>query len=181
MQVCPLCLVKNIEARFECATLFYCAAIVPRSLFNYQNFIIMKTNDLFNLANARVSLKNAKTPCAIVKSLYVFAEEKEGKDLKAILPAKKQDAIDLIATICEMYNVGGTRKVTIKGVEREFTIKFSADMFLRGICKLHNTDIEAAIKVEKAEKREAEKKAREEKRAAEKAEKEAAKVEKKAA
>lgn len=114
-------------------------------------------------------MKNANTPSAKVKFLYVLAQENGGEDLRAILPAKKDDAIKLIADVCKANNVGGTRTITHKdGTTTEQTIKFSADMFVRFLCKRQNDGARTLEKAAKAEKRAAEKAERDAKEAAEK-------------
>lgn len=76
------------------------------------------------LSEIRVLVKGCKTPSAIVKQMYVYAED--CKELKGVLP-KKQVLLNCIPTICEKYNVG-----TIKTTSRcSYTIKFSMDM----VCK----------------------------------------------
>lgn len=91
----------------------------------------------FNLSELRKAVKNAKTPCAIVKQLYVYAEE--NSELKKQLP-KKQALIDAIPSICETYNVGSEKVITMKsGAVRKYTIKFSLDMVLRYIAAGNKT------------------------------------------
>lgn len=128
----------------------------------------MKKQVLFSLAAVRNAVKNAKTPCALVKTLYVYAESEQGAELRAILPAKKQELIDKIPAICKAYNVGGTRTVKTKdGGERVQTIRFSIDMVLRYICGTHNTDVREQERAAKAEARAKAAKEREERKAAE--------------
>lgn len=137
----------------------------------------MKANQKVSLADVRNEWKNVKgTPCQIIKSFYAATEKGcvDVEVLRALLPAKRQDAIDLIPAICEAYNVGGKRVIKLKNGVRESTIKFSADMFLRYLVAKQN---EGAHAIEKAAKQ-----ARKAKEAAKKAEKKAAKkAEKKAA
>jgi len=129
----------------------------------------MKTNNkIFNLSAVRNAVKNAKTPCALVKTLYIYAESDQGAELRAILPAKKQNLIDKIPAICNAYNVGGTRTVKTKdGGERVQTIRFSIDMVLRYICSTHNSDVRDMERASKAEARAKAAKEREERKAAE--------------
>lgn len=142
----------------------------------------MKATQFVQLASVRASIKNANTPSAKVKFLYVLAQEKGGEELRALLPAKKDDAVALIADVCKANNVGGTRTINHQdGTTTEQTIKFSADMFVRYLCKQQNNGARTLEKAAKAEKRAAEKAERDAKKAAEQAAKEAAKAAKAAA
>ena len=107
------------------------------TFFIYQLIKIIFIMKTFNLSDLRKAVKNAKTPCAIVKQLYVYAEE--NSELKKQLP-KKQILIDAIPTICEKYNVGSEKVVTMKsGAVRKYIIKFSLDMVLRYIAAENKT------------------------------------------
>lgn len=134
---------------------------------------IMKANEFVKLSNVRESLKKAKTPCAIVKTLYVFAEQQGAESLAAILPKSKNDACALIPAVCELYNVGTAKECTKKdGTKAQRIIRFSADMFLRFLCAKQNEGAKAIEKAAKAAKKAKEDKARAEKKAKEQAEKE---------
>jgi len=133
----------------------------------------MKANQFVKLANVRESLKKAKTPCAIVKTLYVFAEQQGAEDLAAILPKSKNDACALIPEVCKMYSVGTEKEYTKKdGTKAVRVVRFSVDMFLRYLCAKQNEGAKAIEKAAKAAKKEKEDKARAEKKAKEQAKKE---------
>lgn len=133
----------------------------------------MKANEFVRLANVRESLKKAKTPCAIVKTLYVFAEQPCAEDLAAILPKSKNDACALIPDVCKLYNVGTEKEFTKKdGTKGVRIVRFSVDMFLRYLCAKQNEGAKAIEKAAKAAKKAKEDKKRAEKKAKEQAEKE---------
>lgn len=140
----------------------------------------MKTTKI-NLNSVRFELKNLKgTPCAIIKSIYaaIDGETESAKYLKAVLPAKRQDAIDAIDAIKKAYNVG---HIVTNKAGKPRTIRFSADMVLRYFTKVNNDKVEAFEKAERTKKRAEEKAARDAKKAAEKAAKEEARKAREAA
>jgi hypothetical protein len=140
----------------------------------------MKTSKI-NLNAVRFELKNLKgTPCAIVKSIYaaIEGETESAKYLKAVLPAKRQEAIDAIDAIKNAYNVG---QVVTNKAGKSRTIRFSADMVLRYFTKANNGKVEAFEKAQRTAKRTEEKAAREAKKAAEKAAKDEARKAREAA
>lgn len=130
--------------------------------------------NLVSLIDVRKEWKGFKgSASAIVKQIYasIEGEGEKAKAIRAILPAKRQSAIDDIPAICKAYHVGEARKVTRNGKECEQIIKFSADMLLRYYTKANNEEANEETAKAKAEKRAKEKAERDAKKAKEQAEK----------
>lgn len=104
-------------------------------------------NQEFNLAGLRQDWGKCKTYCATIKFMYL--NKGECKNFAAALQGKDKDALcKLGQKFAEDMKIGSTYTRTVKGEEREFTVKFSADLVFRWLNK-HNAEISELCRKQK--------------------------------